>query len=185
MPLIYLTGLSGSGKSTLRRELQSLGYEAHGVDEEGYADWVNRHTGQIDAFPHDDLSLDIHQWHANHDWVLSATRISELASQASGDQPVFLCGVASGDEQVWHKFHRVIALVIDESTLRQRVAQREGNEFGQRPEELAEILRWHAGYAVTARRRGAIVVDANQPVQEVVQRVLAAAGLGQGPVPQG
>ena len=41
MSLIYITGISGSGKSTVLRELAKQGYEAHGVDEEGYADWID------------------------------------------------------------------------------------------------------------------------------------------------
>jgi thymidylate kinase len=50
--LVYVTGLSGSGKSSVLLQLKKRGYEAHGVDEEGYADWVDRMNGQCVRFPH-------------------------------------------------------------------------------------------------------------------------------------
>ena len=51
MALYYVTGLSGSGKSSVLRELRARGYHARGVDEDGFADWINRISGRADAFP--------------------------------------------------------------------------------------------------------------------------------------
>lgn len=61
-----ITGLSGSGKSAVLRELVKRGYEAHGVDEEGYADWIDRKTDEIIPFPQDESSVDIHDWYRKH-----------------------------------------------------------------------------------------------------------------------
>jgi hypothetical protein len=52
MSLIYVTGLSGTGKSAILGELRARGYRARGVDEDGYADWINRVTGTADEFPY-------------------------------------------------------------------------------------------------------------------------------------
>jgi hypothetical protein len=71
MALFYVTGLSGTGKSAVRGELQARGYYARGVDEDGYADWVNRVSGTPDAFPRDDPDFDFHAWYRAHEWVLS------------------------------------------------------------------------------------------------------------------
>jgi hypothetical protein len=53
MALFYVTGLSGTGKSAVLSELRVRGYHARGVDEDGYADWINKVTGTPDGFPRD------------------------------------------------------------------------------------------------------------------------------------
>ncbi len=87
--LIYITGLSGAGKSAALRELSERGFEAHGVDEEGFADWIDRGSGRIAPFPHHDLSLDIHDWYRKHRWVLSEERITTLRNDADKDNKTY------------------------------------------------------------------------------------------------
>jgi dephospho-CoA kinase len=70
----------------------------------------------------------------------------------------------------------VIALVADEQTIRRRLASR-SNTFGQTPEELADVLFWHAGFEAAYRGFGATIIDATRPLSEVVAEVLAAASL--------
>lgn len=173
MPLIYLTGISGSGKSAVIRELQARGYEAHGVDEMGYADWVDRQTGKIIPFPEDENSVDIHEWYKKHNWVLSDDRISKLKQQAdANDTLIFLAGVADGEDTVWHYFGKVFVLNVDEATIRQRIAKRTDNDFGKTPDEMAAILRWLDGYEERYRTYGAVIVDATKPLNEVVDEIV-------------
>jgi uridine kinase len=42
MPLVYVTGISGSGKSAVLQELRQRAHKAVGVDEDGYARWLDR-----------------------------------------------------------------------------------------------------------------------------------------------
>lgn len=173
MALFYVTGLSGTGKSAVRGELQARGYYARGVDEDGYADWVNRVSGRADAFPRDDPGFDFHAWYRAHEWVLSEKRIGILSRAAARlGQPVFLCGVASGDGSVWHLFDKVLALVADGPTIQRRIAARTDNEFGQAPEELAALLRWQDGYEAAYRGYGAVIIDAARPLGDVVDEIL-------------
>ncbi len=173
MSLIYITGVSGSGKSTVLQKLEKQGFEAHGVDEEGYADWIDRETGAIAPFPHDDPNLDIHDWYKKHRWVLSEKRIGELKKQADEkDKIVFLSGVAEGEDKVWHFFDKVIALSVDEATMRSRIESREDNHFGKTPEEMADILKWLENYDETYGKFGAAVIDATKPIDQVVDKIL-------------
>ena len=183
MPLFYVTGVSGTGKSSVLRELRERGYHARGVDEDGYADWINRITGRPDAFPRDDPAFDFHAWYAAHYWVLSVKRISVLSRAAARlGKPVFLCGSASGDDVVWQLFDKVIALVADERTIRQRLAART-DTFGKAPGELADVLLWHAGFATAYRAFGATLIDATRPLPEVVDETLAASRPARGDRP--
>lgn len=175
MALFYVTGLSGSGKSAVRGELQARGFHARGVDEDGYADWINRVSGTPDDFPRDDPGFDFHAWYRAHEWVLSEKRIGILSRAAARlGQLVFLCGTADGDGVVWHLFDKVLTLVADVPTIERRIAART-NEFGQSPEELAAILRWHEGYEATYRGFGAVIIDAARPLADVVDEILTAS----------
>src|SRR5262245_370217 len=89
--LYYVTGLPGSGKSAVRRELKARGYQAPGVDEEGYGEWIDRKTGKIIPFPHQDNNLDFHDWYKRHEWELSPTNIARLKRLADKEEaPIFL-----------------------------------------------------------------------------------------------
>jgi hypothetical protein len=173
MSLIYVTGLSGTGNSAVLGELRARGYRARGVDEDGYADWINPVTGTATAFPHENPDLEFHAWAAAHEWRLSGERIGQLSEEAaSSGGRLFLCGGANGDRTVWHLFDEVLALVADVPTLTQRIADCT-NEFGKAPDELAAILGWRASYEAAYRRFGAVIIDAEQPLDHVVDQVLA------------
>lgn len=173
VPLVYVTGISGSGKSAVLRELRRRGYEAFGVDEDGYGSWVDRRTGEERTYPSDSEELDPHEWYADHDWVLDVHKIAELKDRVDRDAIlVFLCGVAAGDAKAWEYFDVVCALVVDEATIRARIADRDDN-YGKRPHELNQVLAWNVGYADRYRGFGAVIVDARDPLPVVVDAVIA------------
>jgi hypothetical protein len=120
--------------------------------------------------------FDIHAWYRAHDWVLNARRVSVLSRAAARcGRPVFLCGSALGEADVWHLFDRVVALVADVPTIERRLAARAG-DYGKAPEELAMIIGWHDGFEESYRRFGAVIVDATRPLREIADEALAATG---------
>ena len=176
MPLVYVTGISGAGKSTVLHELRRRGYQASGVDEDGFGRWLDRRTGEERTYPLDSETLDPHEWYAAHDWVLHIERIAELKRWADRTSaPVFLCGVAAGDSDAWDYFDLVCALVIDEATIRTRIELRGDSWYGKRRHELDQVLAWNLGYADTYRGFGAVIIDATRPLPDVVDAVIAAA----------
>lgn len=176
MPLVYVTGISGAGKSAVLRELRRRGYEAFGVDEDGYGRWLDRRTGQTRPYPAENKALDPHEWYAAHDWVLDVNKIADLKKRVDRDAAlVFLCGVAAGDAEAWEYFDVVCALAIDEATIRARIDLRDDNWYGTRPQELDQVLAWNVGYADRYRGFGAVIVDATEPLPVVVDAVISAA----------
>ncbi len=169
MPLIYLTGLSGTGKSALLKELRNRGFSVHGVDEEGYADWIHRSTGKVEEFPRETISEDdVHVWYETHRWVLSSARIHALREESEKeDRTIILAGVAEGEQEVWDEFHLVLALFADDATLRARIAARRDNSYGKDPAELQEILKWNASYRNDYHSYGAVLVDASRPLDRI------------------
>jgi hypothetical protein len=75
---------------------------------------------------------------------------------------------------VWHLFSRVICLFLDdEAELRRRMSERDG--FGEEPHELAAVLAWNKTIKSDYIRYGAIMVDAGQRLEQVVNDVINAA----------
>lgn len=168
--LVYITGTPGSGKSTVLRELRSRGYKAYGTDEHDYSHWIDRKTGEV-AIPPEGYNL--HAWYKDHEWTLNPEAVATLRKAAdTADEVVFLCGVAAGTDVVEHLFSQTVVLTADLSTLKHRIANRTDNNFGKAPEELKIILEWQDNHVDEYRKQGAVIIDAAQPVGQVVDEIV-------------
>jgi hypothetical protein len=171
--LIWVTGNSGTGKSTVRLELARRGYPSFDTDEDGITVWRRRATGEQVSYPADGHHPET--WLDDHGWMINRPRVEQLAELAQ-EQTVFLCGSVENEDEVRHLFGTVVCLVLDESTLRARIATRTTNEFGKKPQELEAILKWNPTMEATYRDWGALVVDANQPLADIVDQILEHVG---------
>lgn len=170
MPLIYITGPSGAGKSTICKELQKRGYEAHDIDEDGISAWYNIETGEKVQRP--DPPERPADWYDHHAYRMSPERVKMLAERAK-DKIVFLCGIPANDLELADYYDKVICLVIDEETMKHRIAIRDTNTFGNSPEELKLMLYWHGKMLERYQNFGATMIDATQPIENVLVQILA------------
>ena len=79
------------------------------------------------------------------------------------------------DGEVLTHFDRIVALLIDEPTLRHRLANRTTNDFGKHPEELRAALARRDEAEMKYRRLGATIINASDPPETVTALVVAAA----------
>jgi adenylate kinase family enzyme len=170
VPLVLVAGISGAGKSAVCTELLRRGYEAHDLDLDGNAVWVNRATGE-DSPAEASRSAESPDWFEQHDWCVVPEKVRALARRAD-DETVFLCGMTKNEHEVSHLFSRIIYLSIDAQTIRDRVASRTANDFGKAAHEMAAILAWHEIAELEHRRAGAVMIDATQPLTQVVDEVV-------------
>lgn len=105
---------------------------------------------------------------------MSPERVKALAERAK-NKLVFLCGIPSNDLELAEYYDRVICLVIDEETMKHRVAHRDTNTFGKSPDELDLMLYWRGKMLERYEKFGATMIDATQPLETVVNRVMAAS----------
>lgn len=172
MPLVYITGLSASGKSTVCKELQKLNIEAHDADNEGFNRWYNRKTGlPIIKWLINNNAIKSEKWTIKYSWNTSRIKVKRLAKKAK-NKLIFLCGVSANEETVWNLFDKVVCLAIDKKTLKYRLATRTTNDFGKVPHELKKVLGWHETYLDEMRKKKVTVIDATQPIKDVVKQVL-------------
>jgi hypothetical protein len=170
--LILVAGVSGSGKSTICAILRQRGYHAVDADWDGYNHWVHRRTGERPVEPPSQLPP---RWLDTYAWRMDAAKVAELRDDAVG-RPVFLFGTVENEDELWGLFDLVICLVIDDATVRHRLATRTTNSFGKQADELDAALGWNQYAEARYRRAGARIIDATLPLEKVVSEVLTAAG---------
>jgi broad-specificity NMP kinase len=156
-----VTGGSCTGKSTVCRELERRGVRTVDGDRD-IAYQGDPATGAPVAPRHDERPS-----HWKHRWDVERAR--ELATRDSG--VTVFCGDARNLDAVTDMFDVVVVLHIDAETLRRRLDRRPTDEFGSTPEERALVLRLHR--VADRWPQDAIVIDATQPVEVVVDEILA------------
>jgi len=137
MPLIWVTGTPGAGKSAVCGVLQARGHEAYDADTGGFRYWRRRDTKERVDLPGRPLPPG---WHLEHDMPMQRSAVEALARRATGT--VFLCGTVGNELDVWDLFDQIICLVVDEATLRHRLATRD-DTYGKDPEIAAPVIEWN------------------------------------------
>jgi AAA domain len=168
--LVWVTGNSGAGKSTVCAELKRRGELAVDADWEGYSHWVDRASGRVVTDPPYPAPAG---WLNRYGWQISRAEVAALAGRADGTT-AFLCGSAENEADVRDLFNRMVCLVVDTGTLRDRLVGRTSNAFGQHPEELAAALDANDAQEAAYRRLGATIIDGTRGPGEVADAVLAA-----------
>lgn len=168
--LVWVTGNSGTGKSTMCELLRARGYVAFDADEDGFSGWIDRADGDAVADPPYPVP---EGWLDRYGWAIDRKRVEAL-SEESRTRIAFVCGSAENEADVLDLFDLTVCLVIDEDTLRHRLATRTTNMFGRRPEELAAALDWNPRMRPIYEARGAVIIDASKPVNTVLDRLVDA-----------
>lgn len=172
MGLFYVAGVSGAGKSTIAEALVSRGYETHDADNE-LCSWYNLKTGTKVEYPRDAAKRPPN-WQTEHVFNMSRERVAELAKR-SATKPIIIFGVAPNDLELAREyFDVVICLVIDEATMIKRVTNRTNNRYGQSPDQLAIMRKWHRPTIEKYKHYGATMIDASQPLTTVVGEILTS-----------
>ena len=141
MAAYLITGPNGSGKSTVGRALSERGYAVIEMDAEpGLSGWVDNMTKQkvTDLPPHPFSGV----WLKSHSWIWFEDRLNELV--ASTDQPIFFCGGAYNQKNLYNYFAERFTLYLDDETTIHRLRAREPERWREDSEELAKTLDWNA-----------------------------------------
>jgi len=102
---------------------------------------------------------------AHVDWV------GQKAKEAD-TKTIFLCGGGANEPEVRGRCYKVIWLKTDEATIRLRVNNPRDHTYGTKPHELDRILKGNKQKEIEYEDYGAIMVDARQPLEKVVDEIL-------------
>src|SRR5688572_16668743 len=173
MALIYIAGLSGSGKSTIAELLRNEGYEAHDADNE-LCKWFDNVTGEQVSYPREKANRSS-DWQEHHTFKMSEALVADIASR-SKDKTIFILGVAPNDLDLAPTyFDKVFFLRITEDEMVRRVTTRTTNTYGHDPDQLAVIKKWYQPTVDKYRNYRANFIDAEQPVEVVLKKILQLA----------
>lgn len=176
MPLIYITGSAGSGKSTVRKELVRLGYTAYDVDEDKLKAWYDKKTNVLAEHQKPwEESLEDRNWRQNYLLKVERHHIEEIAKAARGSsKPVFVTGVNPNDNEIWDLFDKVIHLSVSNETLEHRLEHRT-SKYGKHPDDRENILKWNKTIDSQNEANGAVIVNAEQPLDQIIKDILRIA----------
>jgi dephospho-CoA kinase len=158
MNIYLIDGVSGAGKTTVCDELNKRGYKAIEADET-LADWIDPLTG----LPTED--------HSSYNWHWDEKKFKALI-QDTKEKNLFICGGAMNKPDFLHHFTKIFTLHLDDKTLKERLLNRTNNDYGKKPEELAFQLRENQMTEQYSKERGAILIDATQPVENILDQII-------------
>ncbi len=84
--------------------------------------------------------------------------------RVNADQPLFVCGPAATEGEVWDRFDAVAAVIVAEPTVHARLESRTENNFGKSSDERAKFVGWLQWYEESFSSFGALIVDAPPPI---------------------
>jgi len=170
MSLIFITGTSTSGKSTIAKELSKCGYEVYDTEHIPSSGWHNKKTGKrVAGFG--EMPERTQEWLGQHEWRISLDWVRDTAKKAR-DKSVVLCGGSANEPEVRKLCSKVIWLKTDEQTIRSRVNNPRDHDYGTRPHELAAAIKNNQRKEAEYREAEAIMVDATQPIDDVVETII-------------
>ena len=164
---ILITGFPGTGKTSVAHELSRRGHNAYDPEAmRGYMHLQSVGTGRNIHKP-DHPPRGWYDTVASYNWDLP--RVAKLIE---GHEDVFICSLADNMEALLPSFDKVFVLVLDDLLLKQRIRKRNSKGPGNDPSQLADVLMLHRHFEASMTEAGAIPINVESGVSEVVARIL-------------
>ncbi len=168
MSAVQITGCSGAGKTTIAAALAQRGLAVIDADADPL---LARDVDSTGAVVEEPAEPDF-AWLARHSWAWDPGRLDELI-QAAAPATLYVCGGADNELQVADRFTHVFLLEIDETTMLARIDARPDNDWGRTGDTREYLRRKLPELQDRLRACGAIPIDARQPLDHVVDAILA------------
>lgn len=167
--LFIITGISGSGKTTIARQLLRRGEVAFDSKlNPGLYQFVD-----IEGSVTSSIKLHDENWRAAYKWSLNEVALESLLQRYGKAERVFLCGRANLF-RYWDKADQVFLLKVDRSTLQKRLnSESRDNLFGKDKVTQSKLLSELDTIQNKIAEKGAIIIDARLPVEEVIDEILS------------
>lgn len=163
-----VTGICGVGKTTLGRALSEKGFRAYDMDAQpNLFARIDKSTGRPVVAPDNSNLAQV----VNSDWICDKAKMARMIARESA--PVsFYCGAASNLAEIVPLFDGVFLLTATQDLIRERLTFRTGNSYGKTREVQDWIMTLKEPLERDMESRGAIVIDANRPIDAVARDVI-------------
>lgn len=169
MKRFFVTGVSGVGKSTVGEKLSQKGISVIDIDGvEGLCRWINQDTSKV---------VDWHpgmpsEWFKKHKYICDKERLISLMNDRKDKNVVVVVGLPSNRSKLWELFDEVFLLHCKEETFIKRMIERTSHNFGKDVAEQESILSWYKDFEKGMLDKGAIAIDAEEPIDDVVEKII-------------
>lgn len=164
---VLVTGVSGTGKTTVCRELEKRGINTIGIDETvDLSYWVHKHTKEK-LTKKADFSK---EFLSTYEWVCDLSLLGDLVNNIDG--LVVICGNVENISELMNFCDITLLLVCSSKTFLSRIDSRDDNEYGQNEDAKNFILSYYENDNQKCINAGAIVVDAEQSIEKVVEDIM-------------
>lgn len=167
---IYITGISGTGKTTLAKKLAELGYLSISIDEvPGLCGWYNKETKKRVDYEAD-LTEDFIK---AHEWLCDVVALKQFVDEATVKEiPFIAAGVADNQDEYLSLFDTVVLLKCGPEIFLDRINKRIDNDFGKEASAQEFLRQSYQSYEKAMIEKGAIIVNAELPVDMVLEEFL-------------
>lgn len=166
MKKFYITGVSGTGKSTAAEALAERGVHTVDLDAiEGLCRWVNKESGEISHW-HPGIGAEFFE---TYKYVCDRQKLIELMGDG---EDVVVVGLADNWPDIQDLFDKVFLFHCDEEVFMRRIRERTNHDFGKHESEQEMIRGWYREFEKEMMAQGAVPIDASQPTDAVINRVL-------------
>lgn len=170
MKKIFITGISGTGKTTIAEELKKRGYHAISIDETaGLCSWRNRETNEkfVGNATLNKEFIDTHKWICDIDLLKKYMQ--------TNTEIVFVLGMSSNRDEIAGLFDKVLLLQCKPETFLHRLNTRTNNSHGRDESIQNHMLEWYEAFENKMLKNGAISINTDRPINEVVDEVIRQA----------
>ena len=169
MKVFYITGISGSGKSSVIEKLAEKGAFVIDADfVKGLTYWIDKDTGEISEW-NPGMTND---WYRKHKYICDKEKLINLIKNSS-KEIVVVAGLFNNRSQLWDLFDKVFLLQCKEETFLKRITDRTSHDFGKHVLEKENILSWYKNFEREVVEEGAVPINADRPLTEVVNEIFS------------
>lgn len=162
--IYYVTGVSGTGKSTIAKELNKRGIFA--IDQDSICNWKNNDTKEYSKFK---FGIGT-EFLENNDWYCDIDKLKKALEKE--EAIVFVCGSSANHDEYIDMFEKVFFLKCAPEVFLKRINERIDHDFGKHESESEHILGYYKEYEKDLVSKGAIIIDADKPIEQVLEDIL-------------
>ncbi len=168
MKKIFITGISGTGKTTIAHLLNAKGIHAISIDEVlGLCVWKNKISGKLV-----DYEAELNEFFiTTHDWICDVDMLTRLLNETI--ETIVVLGIAANQDSFLHLFDKTLLLQCRPETFIKRILERKDNDFGKDETAQKLLLASYKKFETDLLGKGAISIDAEQPVEDVAQTIVS------------
>jgi gluconate kinase len=161
-----ITGRAASGKSAVADELKRRGVTAFDTDAiAGLSNWKNIKINKV-VTVEDNRYVDLATLH----WIWDKEVMRTFLRHRDN---VFICGGADNDFDFDDLFRIHFVLDVTPAVQIERLQSRTSNDYGKDPGMFPRILEKQRVHIENAKLHSAIIIDAEQPVNAVVDTIMS------------